>query len=169
MKKILVLAVLLCAAILCFTSCGGKEKNPADTSGTVKEPATLESIYSAVSKTIPDADKLTDVPESYISGFLKASKDDFASYKIVRQSISTSIDEIGIFEAKSAEDVAKIEAMIDTFFEFRLAIWDPKYLEAEFPKLQNAQRVTSGNYVMYLILSDDARAAAVTAFENITK
>ena len=164
MKKVLVLAVLLCAAILCLASCGGKTEKPEDTSGTPKEPATLESIYSAVSQTIPDADKLTDVPESYLSGFLKASKDDFASYKIVTQSISTSIDEIGIFEAKSAEDVEKIEKMIDTFFEFRLAVWDPQYLKEEYPKLEKASRVTGGNFVMYMILSDDARADAEKAF-----
>ena len=165
------LAALLLSCCLCsLFSCGSESGTPAGSEeGQPKEPVTLSAIYDAVTAAVPDADKLTDVQESYLSGFLKASPEDFSGYRIVTQSVSTSVDEIGIFEAKNAEDIAKIEAMIDTFFEFRLAIWDPKYLEAEFPKLQNAQRVTSGNYVMYLILSDDARAAAVTAFENITK
>ena len=168
--KRLLAVLLLTACLFCLFSCGSESGSPAGSEeGQPKEPVTLSAIYDAVTAAVPDADKLTDVQESYLSGFLKASPEDFAGYRIVTQSVSTSVDEIGIFEAKSAEDVAKIEAMIDTFFEFRLAIWDPKYLEEEFPKLQNAQRVTSGNYVMYLILSDDARAAAVTAFENITK
>ena len=47
------------------------------------------------------------------------------------------------------------------------ALFD-KFAE-EKPKLENAERVTSGNFVMYVILGDDARAAAITAFENETK
>ena len=83
--------------------------------------------------------------------------------------MSTSIDQIGIFEAKSAEDVKKIEAMVDDFFDFYLSLWNDNYLAEEKPKLENAERVTSGNFVMYVILGDDARAAAITAFENETK
>ena len=83
--------------------------------------------------------------------------------------MSTSIDEIGIFEAKTAEDVKKIESMIDDFFALYNDLWNEDYLETEYPKLKNAERVTSGNFVMYVILDDETRAAAITAFENETK
>ncbi|MBQ5929476.1 MAG: DUF4358 domain-containing protein [Clostridia bacterium] len=83
--------------------------------------------------------------------------------------MSTAIDEVGIFEAKSAEDVKKIEAMVDDFFDLYNSLWNDDYLETEYPKLQNAQRVTAGNFVMYIILDEDTAAAAVTAFENATK
>ena len=42
----------------------------------------------------------------------------------------------------------------------------PEYLPDEFPKRQNAKLWTEGSYVMYAILSDDGREAALEAFEG---
>ena len=170
---------VLTALLLCFTllfsmtamvACGGGDGESAETRDPNKAPATLESIYAAVSAVVPGADKLTDAQASTLSGFFGGAKpEDFASYKIAVQSMSTSIDEIGIFEAKTADDVKKIEAMIDDFFDLYMSLWNDDYLAEEKPKLENAERVTAGNFVMYVILDDDARAAAITAFENETK
>lgn len=167
-------ALLLCAAMLfsmtAMISCGGNDGQSEETRDPNKAPATIESIYAAVSAVVPGADKLTDAQASRLGGFFNgAVPEDFAGHKIVLQSMSTSIDEIGIFEAKSAEDVKNIEAMIDDFFEFYLSLWNDDYLAEEKPKLENAERVTSGNFVMYVILDDDTRAAAISAFENETK
>ena len=170
---------IFCALFLCMTlllsmlamaSCGGSDGQSEETRDPNKPAATLDSIYAAVTAVVPNADKLTDAQESQLGSFFNGAKpEDFASYKRVLQTMSTSIDEIGIFEAKSADDVKKIEAMIDDFFEFYLSLWNDDYLAEEKPKLENAERVTSGNFVMYVILDDDARAAAITAFENETK
>lgn len=167
-------ALLLCMTLLfsmtAMIACGGGDGQSEETRDPNKAPATLESIYAAVSAVVPNADKLTDAQESQLGSFFNGAKpEDFASYKRVLQSMSTSIDEIGIFEAKSAEDVKKIEAMVDDFFAFYLSLWNDDYLAEEKPKLENAERVTSGNFVMYVILDDEARAAAITAFENETK
>ena len=168
------LTIFLCMTLLlsvfAMASCGGSDGQSEETRDPNKPAATLASIYAAVTAVVPNADKLTDAQESQLGSFFNGAKpEDFASYKRVLQSMSTSIDEIGIFEAKSADDVKKIEAMIDDFFEFYLSLWNDDYLAEEKPKLENAERVTSGNFVMYVILDDDARAAAITAFENETK
>ena len=168
------LTIFLCMTLLlsmfAMASCGGSDGQGEETRDPNKPAATLDSIYAAVTAVVPNADKLTDAQESQLGSFFNGAKpEDFASYKRVLQSMSTSIDEIGIFEAKSADDVKKIEAMIDDFFEFYLSLWNDDYLAEEKPKLENAERVTSGNFVMYVILDDDARAAAITAFENETK
>lgn len=168
------LTIFLCMTLLlsvfAMASCGGSDGQGEETRDPNKPAATLDSIYAAVTAVVPNADKLTDAQESQLGSFFNGAKpEDFASYKRVLQSMSTSIDEIGIFEAKSADDVKKIEAMIDDFFEFYLNLWNDDYLAEEKPKLENAERVTSGNFVMYVILDDDARAAAITAFENETK
>lgn len=167
------------ALLLCFTmlfsavamvSCGGSDGQGEETRDPNKAPATLDSIYAAVTAVVPNADKLTDAQESQLGSFFNGAKpEDFASYKRVLQSMSTSIDEIGIFEAKTPEDVKKIEEMIDGFFDLYNSLWNDDYLETEYPKLKNAERVTAGNFVMYVILDDDTRAAAITAFENETK
>lgn len=164
------LCMTLLLSMLAMASCGGSDGQSEETRDPNKPAATLDSIYAAVTAVVPNADKLTDAQESQLGSFFNGAKpEDFASYKRVLQSMSTSIDEIGIFEAKSADDVKKIEAMIDDFFEFYLSLWNDDYLAEEKPKLENAERVTSGNFVMYVILDDDARAAAITAFENETK
>ncbi|MBQ3064830.1 MAG: DUF4358 domain-containing protein [Clostridia bacterium] len=165
----LVLGLLCLISMLALSACGGDDGEGKETVDPNKEPATLESIYTAVSAVVPNSDKLVDAADTYLSGFFGAAPEDFASYKIVNQSMSTSIDEIGIFEAKSAEDVKKLEKMVDDFFDFYESLWNDDYLEEEYPKLKNAERVTSGNFVMYVILDDDARADAITAFENATK
>ena len=167
-------ALLLCMTLLfsmtAMVACGGGAGQSEETRDPNKAPATLDSIWTAVSAVVPNADKLTDAQESQLGSFFNGAKpEDFASYKRVLQSMSTSIDEIGIFEAKSAEDVKKIEAMVDDFFAFYLSLWNDDYLAEEKPKLENAERVTSGNFVMYVILDDETRAAAITAFENETK
>ena len=168
------LTIFLCMTLLlsvfAMASCGGSDGQSEETRDPNKPAATLDSIYAAVTAVVPNADKLTDAQESQLGSFFNGAKpEDFASYKRVLQSMSTSIDEIGIFEAKSADDVKKFEAMIDDFFEFYLSLWNDDYLAEEKPKLENAERVTSGNFVMYVILDDEARAAAITAFENETK
>ena len=173
MKTRIFTAILLCFTLLfsmtAMVACGGDGQSE-ETRDPNKPAATLDSIYAAVSAVVPDADKLTDAQATHLSGFFNgAVPEDFASYKIVMQTMSTSIDQIGIFEAKSAEDVKKIEAMVDDFFDFYLSLWNDNYLAEEKPKLDNVERVTSGNFVMYVILGDDARAAAITAFENETK
>ena len=173
MKTRIFTAILLCFTLLfsmtAMVACGGDGQSE-ETRDPNKPAATLDSIYAAVSAVVPDADKLTDAQATHLSGFFNgAVPEDFASYKIVMQTMSTSIDQIGIFEAKSAEDVKKIEAMVDDFFDLYLSLWNDNYLAEEKPKLENAERVTSGNFVMYVILGDDARAAAITAFENETK
>lgn len=174
MKTRVLTAILLCFTLLismtAMAACGGNDGQSDETRDPNKPAATLDSIYAAVSAAVPNADKLTDAQATYLGGFFNgAAPEDFASYKIVMQSMSTSIDQIGIFEAKSAEDVKKIEAMVDEFFDFYLSLWNDDYLAEEKPKLENAARVTSSNFVMYVILDDDARAAAITAFENETK
>jgi len=166
-------ALLLCMSLLfsmtAMISCGGSGDSE-ETRDPNKPAATLDSIYAAVSAVVPNADKLTDAQESQLGSFFGGAKpEDFASYKRVLQSMSTSIDEIGIFEAKTPEDVKKIEEMIDGFFDLYNSLWNDDYLETEYPKLKNAERVTAGNFVMYVILDDDTRAAAITAFENETK
>ncbi|MGM9624079.1 MAG: DUF4358 domain-containing protein [Eubacteriales bacterium] len=167
-----VLCILCLANITLMTACGGKDSGTENgTDENRGEPVTMEQVYEAVSAVLPDSETLIDAQESYLSGFFGgAVPEDFASYKIVMQSMSTSIDNVGIFEAKTKDDVKKIEKMIDTFLDFyENEVWDDTYLEDEYPKLRDAERVTGGNFVMYVILDDDARAAAVTAFENATK
>ncbi len=165
----LVLCVLCLMGTVLLTACGGDKDDAA--SSDIEVTATIDEIYAAVSAVLPNAENLIDAQPTYLSMFFDGAKaEDFANHKIVMQSMSTSIDNVGIFEAKTKDDVKTIEAMVDTYLDFyENEVWDDTYLEEEFPKLQNAERVTMGKYVMYVILDADTRAAAITAFENACK
>ncbi len=161
-------ALFLCTLCICtavaMTACSG------DASGE-KVTATIDDIFAATSAVMPDSDKLVDVQPTHLTLFFGDAKaEDFANYKIVQQAMSKSIDQLGIFEAKELSEVKKIETMVDTFLDYyENEVWDDTYLEEEFPKLQNAQRVTAGQYVLYIIADDATRASVISAFENATK
>ena len=171
-RKLLVLLLCMTALLLAgvLVSCGENGNQTDETRDPSLPPVTMDSIWEAVAAVVPNAQNMTDAQATYLSGFFGGAKaEDFASYKIAVQSMSTSIDEIGIFEARDASEVKKIEAMIDGFLDLYNDLWNDDYLESEYPKLKNAERVTRGNFVMYVILDDSTRAAAITAFENATK
>lgn len=167
MKKI-VTKIIACILILTFgmltlVACGA-QKEPAVVN------ASFEEILTAVKGAIPNSDKTVDVTSTYLKNFIKANPDDYANFTVQVQSMSTAIDEYGIFEANDESEVKAIEEMIDAYFDFYVnEVWDDRYLAEEFPKLRDAERVTRGNFVLYVILDADARADAIAAFENAAK
>lgn len=170
MKRIAALLLAAVFCVICLASCGDKPAGDEKGSETPKAPVTFDAVWNAVRDTVPDADKLVDVQDTYLKNFIKADPENFAAFKVVVQSISSSIDEVGIFEARSADEVASVKEMVENYLSFyQNEIWDGRYNQEEFPKLRDAECVVSGNFVMYIITDDATRASAVSAFENITK
>ncbi len=151
------LALLLLLTV--FVACGAE---PAP-----EKEVSIEEAFAAASSRMPESGKLTDVPQSYLSGYFKTTADNFANSRIQIQSVSTVIDEIGLFEAKSDAEVASVEAIVDAFFAFRKEIWDDQYLPEETPKLDAAPRVTHGRYVLYVIADEATVRTVCDAFEDL--
>ena len=148
---------------MALLACGGE---------TSTEPvnASFEEILTAVKGAVPNSDKMVDATSTYLKNFIKANPDDYANFTVQVQSISTAIDEFGLFEAKSVEEAEAIEDMIEAYLDFyENEVWDDRYVAEEFPKLRDAECVRRGQYVFYVILGEDARADAITAFENAAK
>lgn len=161
--KIITLVLLLTLGLTVLVACGG-EKAP------VVVNASFDEILTAVKGAIPNSDKMVDATNTYLKNFIKANPDDYANFTVQVQSISTAIDEFGLFEAKDASEAEAIEDMIEAYFDFyENEVWDDRYVAEEFPKLRDAECVTRGQYVFYVILDEDARADAITAFENAAK
>ena len=49
----------------------------------------------------------------------------------------------------------------------RLDVWMEEYMPEEKPKLENATVKTMGRYVVYCILSDEAKDTVFTAVDNM--
>ena len=152
-KKIMV--TFLALLMLCFPSC---QEKPSD--------AVMEDVVIAVEKAIPDSGNMVEADKDYLNGFFSAEPDDFASYIIKVQSDGSNIDEFGIFEAKSNDDISNITKMLDDFFETYRSAWNDSYLQSEYPKLRDAEYYVSGEFVMYCILNEETKEAALTAFKN---
>ncbi|MBQ4290417.1 MAG: DUF4358 domain-containing protein [Clostridia bacterium] len=155
----LILSLLFLLTV--FTACGG-EPVPKQ-----EKEVPFDEVFAGVSAFMKDPDKLVDAPASYLSGYFKTTADTFANSRIQIQSVSTVIDEIGLFEAKSDEEVAAVEALVDAFFAFRKEIWDDQYLPEETPKLEGATRVTHGRYVLYVIADAETVRTVCDAFEAL--
>lgn len=151
------MSAFMALLMLCFPSCQKKQTD-----------ATMDDVIAAVEKVIPESGSMVEADKDYLKGFFSAEPDDFASYIIKRQSEGSNIDEFGIFEAKSEDDISSIKKMLDDFFEFYRAAWNDSYLQSEYPKLRDAEYYVSGKFVMYCILDANAKEEALTAFKDAT-
>ena len=120
-------------------------------------------VVAAVEAVVP-TDGMTQYDANYIKNVFKLEEGDYADCCVMATNVGTTIDEFGIFKGADETQAAALKTAVEEYLQFRLDSWMPEYLPEEFPKLQGAQLWAEGDYVMYAILSDDAKAAAGEAF-----
>ncbi|MGI6029702.1 MAG: DUF4358 domain-containing protein [Candidatus Heteroscillospira sp.] len=155
MKKILTAAVLLMLLLLAACS-GGSE---------YKDDVSLDTLASAVDASI-DSEALVAMEDSYLRNAMQLEPDDFGGYVVKINSRGVNIDEYGIFKAPDADSVDEVQKAAEDYLQFRLDSWMSEYMPEELPKLENASVQVCGQYVMYAILADDSKEAAISAFEE---
>ena len=92
-----------------------------------------------------------------------------SEYVVKINSRGVNIDEYGIFKAEDDSQLQQLQTAVSNYLQFRVDTWMVEYMPEEFPKLQNAETKTIGNYVMYAILSDSDKQAVFSAFEKTLK
>ena len=120
-------------------------------------------VVAAVEAVVP-TDGMTELDANYLKNVFKLDESQYADCCVMATNVGTTIDEFGIFKGADATQAAALKTAVEEYLQFRLDSWMPEYLPEEFPKLQGAQLWAEGDYVMYAILSDDAKAAAGEAF-----
>ncbi|MCR4772101.1 MAG: DUF4358 domain-containing protein [Oscillospiraceae bacterium] len=155
MKK--TLAFLLAAAALLLCGCGAQ---------TLRDDLDSAEVADAVGEVIPG---LTGMSESYLKGAMKLDTDMFASYSVRINASGTSIDEYGVFKARSPEEVNDVIKAAEDYLQLRRDTWMPEYMPEERPKLDCASVRAFGLYAVYVIAFDDVRDAAFSAAEAALK
>lgn len=155
-KYISVIAAIL--ALSLFTACGAQKAE-------IRNDVAVSDVSTAVAAVLGE-DTLVSVPETFYSGSMKMDTSDFEGYDVKINSKGINIDEFGIFKAKDSTQVAAVEQAVNDYLQFRIDTWMVEYMPEEYPKLENAEVETVGNYVMYAILSDDNKKAAFDAFKK---
>ena len=150
------ISVLLAAVmLLCVLAACGKK--------TEYEPE-VSSLADLIDASIGNEGALVAADENYIKGMMKMDVSDYAAYTVKINTIGIAIDEYGIFKGADEAQAKDIKTAVENYLQLREDTWMKEYRPEEFPKLQAAEVWTEGNYVMYAILSDDAKAAASGAF-----
>ena len=151
-------SALLCALLLLglLAACGGSATN-----GPVAD------VAGAAAAAIGKTDSLMELDANFL-GLTRLSADQLGEHTVLINAYGANIDEIGVFKA-GIMSAKELKDAVDTYLSRRLDTWMEEYMPEEKPKLTNAEVKTSGDYVMYCILSDADKAAAFQAFESALK
>lgn len=153
MKKIsIVICLVLCVCSL--AACGKKAEY---------EPE-MSSLVAAIDTAIGNDGSMVAVDENYIKGSMKMDVSDYAGYTVKINAMGVNIDEYGVFRGSDSAQAKAIKSAVETYLQMRKDTWMTEYMPEEYPKLQDAEVWTEGNYVMYAILGGDAKTAASGAF-----
>ena len=155
-KHILIIAAILSLSLL--TACSGK-------TAEIRDDVAVSDVSAAVASVLGD-DTLVSVPDTFYSGSMKMDVSEFGGCDVKINSKGINIDEFGVFKAKDSSQVTAVEQTVKNYLQMRMDTWMVEYMPEEYPKLENAEVQTVGNYVMYAILSDDDKAAAFDAFKK---
>ena len=143
-----------------LTACGG---------GEVRNDVAVSELSAKINSELESGADLVDAPESYISSSMGFDLSSVSEYVVKINSRGVNIDEYGIFKAEDDSQLQKLQTAVSNYLQFRVDTWMVEYMPEEFPKLQNAETKTIGNYVMYAILSDSDKQAVFSAFEKTLK
>lgn len=151
-----VLALAMVLALLC--ACGSAGKDVA-----------IGDVVSAVDTALGKGDNLVEVDANYIKGYMKIDVADYEGFTVKINAYGANIDEYGVFKAKDSSQAKSAKEAVEGYLQLRVDSWMDAYMPEEKPKLSAAEIKTSGNYVMYCILSDADKSAAFGAFEGALK
>ena len=162
MKNTKIIALFLCLIMTAaaLTACGG---------GEVRNDVAVSELSAKINSELESGADLVDAPESYISSSMGFDLSSVSEYVVKINSRGENIDEYGIFKAADDSQLQQLQTAVSNYLQFRVDTWMVEYMPEEFPKLQNAETKTIGNYVMYAILSDSDKQAVFSAFEKTLK
>ncbi|MCC8155801.1 MAG: DUF4358 domain-containing protein [Oscillospiraceae bacterium] len=148
-----ILVTLLHLSLL--AACGGE---------TTSADVPVSDIADAVCEAIGKTDSMSTAPDNYIQAYFKMDTDELGEYDVRINTYGANIDEFGVFKA-GTRSVSELTEAVDDYLALRLESWMDEYMPEEKPKLESATVHTSGDYVIYCILSDADRETAVSAFD----
>lgn len=156
MKKYIALLLVLALCLGVFSACG---------SGSETANPGFDTVVAAIEGVV-STDGMAQMDADYIKNMFNLTTEDYEQCLVMSTNVGTSIDEFGLFKGADSAQAESLRTAVNDYLQLRLDAWMPEYLPEEFPKLQNAQLWTAGNYVFYAILSEDVKTTAGSAFEG---
>ena len=158
MKKLFrVAAAMLLAAMLLslLAACGG---------GKIKDDVPVDDLSTAVDKAIGNEGDMMAVDAGYVKNTLSIDESSYEAFAV--RVNAGNLDEYGIFKGKDKAQTNALAAAVKSYLEKRNEAWTHQYMQDMYPKLRDAEYKVVGNYVIYGILTEDAKAAGFKALET---
>lgn len=149
MKKVCVL-LLFC---LLFTSCS-----------QVNDAVPVQILADALGEEIEGYTNLGQASPDYIGYCMQSDLSLYEEYIVLYPFAGTVYNEIGIFKLKDASKKDAGIAEIKRYLAFKKENWDTRYRKEEVSKIENADIVSSGRYLLYTILDPEESAAVCKHF-----
>ena len=161
MRKIAVVALclLMCASFFACTTSYRTTLSAAEVSATAIEALGASSDYM---------DGTRDNFDFYFAG--NEGADLVTDCSLMFHEAETNVNEIGILRVASTKDAAAVEALTRSYLGDRvddLRSFAANYSQGDMAKLDNADVVVKGTYVIYFILSAEDESVALSAIEKL--
>ena len=159
-RKIVILLTVIIISSFVLVSCG-----------TANKEVSVDDLFSAVDKVVAEKENLSDFSLDTMKSFYSEIDAGLISeYKAMRTTSGTKVDQYGVFICNDDESAKTFAGQLeDGVKTMAVSAANFGYTPEEQPKLDNAKVVYSGKYVMFAVLSDAEREAAVSAFNSLVK
>ena len=152
MKKLCFLLVL-CSL---FTSCSA-----------VKDDMPVQLLAMAIGEKIIGFENLSEASSDYIEYCMGSDLSPYSEYIVMYPFAGDIYNEFGIFKIRNEKDLQNAIKEVERYISFKKSNWDTRYMGEEFEKIENAQVVTRGKYILYTILSASEGKTAKRKFEKM--
>ena len=150
---------MLTMSLALLVACGGDK---------VPDNIPVGDIAGKIDQAIDNTGDMVSIGDSYVIGMFGMDSSSYSEY-MLKINAGQNVDEYGIFKGKDKAQTEKIAEAVKGYLKTRDEAWMVEYMPEERPKVQNAEALTVGNYVVYAILSDEDKSAAFDAFNEALK
>ncbi|MBQ9483675.1 MAG: DUF4358 domain-containing protein [Ruminiclostridium sp.] len=162
MKRKIICALLLAALVCGAASCGGDKPaatttKAAETTAAPKPDASAGEIASAVLEAVPINSAFEKKKESLEDYFDDLKTDSIVDSSYYICASGAYPDEIAIFRFDSADSAKNAVAAVENRLEYQKSTYKD-YTPAEYYKLEDAVIEQRGEWLIYTVTSDNAKA-----------
>lgn len=151
-------ALVLLALLICLSACGAKYRDDVPM-----------SRFTAIIDARMGGSDLAEMNSGYISGAMHLDPNSFGGYVVKLNAKGVNIDEYGVFRTPENGKASDVQDAVEGYLKLRRDSWMKEYMPEEKPKLDKAEAKVYGNYVLYVIASDEVRENVYQDVEKLLK
>ena len=174
MKKFtrIIAAIILPAMLISLTACGGETtatssvNSEVSSSGQINQNASAPADITAQIMTDILFPSMAQIKEERLATYYDIDLDKIESFSAYICGSGAYPDEIAIFKMKSVDDVNDVKTVLDARLVKQTNTFID-YTPAEMYKIDGSNIVINGNYIAFIICTDNA--GAISTFKEMTK